>query len=167
MAATPRLKRQHLRASHRDSEEAELREAIQTKLAYALGKTREAATDVDWYHATVLAVRDRVIDTFLNAHAEAKRAKRKRVYYLSIEFLIGRLLFDTLTNLQLVEPARAAPASLGADLARLRASVVSATLTTFRLVGPARAALASLGADLDRLREIEPDAALGSGGLGR
>jgi len=135
MAATPRLKRQHLRASRRDSEEAELREAIQTKLAYALGKTREAATDVDWYHATVLAVRDRVIDTFLNAHAEAKRAKRKRVYYLSIEFLIGRLLFDTLTNLQLVEPARAA--------------------------------LASLGADLDRLREIEPDAALGSGGLGR
>ena len=135
MAATPRLKRQHLRASRRDSEEAELREAIQTKLAYALGKTRKAATDVDWYHATVLAVRDRVIDTFLNAHAEAKRAKRKRVYYLSIEFLIGRLLFDTLTNLQLVEPARAA--------------------------------LASLGADFDRLREIEPDAALGSGGLGR
>jgi len=135
MAATPRLKSEHLKASRRDSEEAELREAIQTKLAYALGKTREAATDADWYHATVLAVRDRVIDTFLNAHAEAKRAKRKRVYYLSIEFLIGRLLFDTLTNLQLVEPARAA--------------------------------LASLGADLDRLREIESDAALGSGGLGR
>ena len=135
MAATPRLKSQHLRASRRDSEEAELREAIQTRLAYALGKTREAATDADWYHATVLAVRDRVIDTFLNAHAEAKRAKRKRVYYLSTEFLIGRLLFDTLANLQLVEPARAA--------------------------------LASLGADLDRLREIESDAALGSGGLGR
>src|SRR3974377_1802446 len=120
MPATPQLKRQHLRASRRDSEEAELREAIQTKLAYALGKTREAATDVDWYHATVLAVRDRVIDTFLNAHAEAKRAKGKRVYYLSIEFLIGRLLFDTLTNLQLVEPPRAALARLAADFDRLR-----------------------------------------------
>ena len=135
MAATPQLKRLHLISRGRDSEEAELREAIQAKLAHALGKTREAATDADWYHATALAVRDRVINTFLQARAETKRQKKKRVYYLSIEFLIGRLLFDTLTNLQLVEPARAA--------------------------------LRSLGVDLDRLREVEPDAALGNGGLGR
>jgi glycogen phosphorylase len=135
MAATPQLKRLHLTTPQRGSEEAELREAIQAKLAYALGKTCEAATDLDWYHATALAVRDRVINTFLQARAETKRAKKKRVYYLSIEFLIGRLLFDALTNLRLVEPARAA--------------------------------LASLGADLDRLREVEPDAALGNGGLGR
>ena len=72
---------------------------------------------------------------FFRQRAETKRRKKKRVYYLSIEFLIGRLLFDTLTNLQLVEPTRAA--------------------------------LAKLGVDLDRLREIEPDAALGNGGLGR
>ncbi|HEY6755035.1 MAG TPA: glycogen/starch/alpha-glucan phosphorylase [Pseudolabrys sp.] len=134
MAAT-QLERLHLTSPGRDSDEAELREAIQAKLAYALGKTREAATDADWYHATALAVRDRVINTFLLARTETKRQKKKRVYYLSIEFLIGRLLFDTLTNLQLVKPARAA--------------------------------LASLGADLDRLREVEPDAALGNGGLGR
>src|SRR4029434_4618315 len=135
MAATPQIKRLHLTSPGRDSEEAELREAIQAKLAYALGKMRESATDADWYQATALAVRDRVINTFLHGRAETKRARKKRVYYLSIEFLIGRLLFDTLTNLQLVEPARAA--------------------------------LKSLGADLDRLREVEPDAALGNGGLGR
>ena len=135
MAATPQLKRVHLTSPGRDSEEAELREAIQAKLAHALGKTRESATDADWYQAVALAVRDRVINTFLHARAETKRAKKKRVYYLSIEFLIGRLLFDTLTNLRLVEPARAA--------------------------------LKSLGADLDRLRDVEPDAALGNGGLGR
>jgi len=136
MAATPQLKRLHLTSPGRDSdEEVELREAIQAKLTYALGKIREAATDVDWYHATALALRDRVINTFLQTRAETKRQKKKRVYYLSIEFLIGRLLFDTLTNLRLVEPARAA--------------------------------LASLGADLDRLRDVEPDAALGNGGLGR
>jgi starch phosphorylase len=135
MAATPQLKRLHLSSPGRDSEEAELREAIQAKLAYALGKTRESATDADWYQATALAVRDRVINTFLHGRAETKRARKKRVYYLSIEFLIGRLLFGTLTNLQLVEPARAA--------------------------------LKSLGADLGRLREVEPDAALGNGGLGR
>ncbi|MGB6791899.1 MAG: glycogen/starch/alpha-glucan phosphorylase [Pseudolabrys sp.] len=133
MAATPQL--MHRTFSRRDSQEAELRDAIQAKLAHAIGKTREAATDADWYHATALAVRDRVINIFLQARAETKRQKKKRVYYLSIEFLIGRLLFDTLTNLQLVEPTRAA--------------------------------LRSLGADLDRLREVEPDAALGNGGLGR
>src|SRR5215475_1824769 len=135
MAATTQLKRLHLTSPGRDSEEAELREAIQAKLAYALGKTRESATDADWYQATALALRDRVINIFLHGRAKTKREKQKRVYYLSIEFLIGRLLFDTLTNLQLVEPARAA--------------------------------LRSLGTDLDRLREVEPDAALGNGGLGR
>ncbi|MGC2690205.1 MAG: glycogen/starch/alpha-glucan phosphorylase, partial [Pseudolabrys sp.] len=133
MAATPQL--MHRTFSRRDSQESELRDAIQAKLAHAIGKTREAATDADWYHATALAVRDRVINIFLQARAETKRQKKKRVYYLSIEFLIGRLLFDTLTNLQLVEPTRAA--------------------------------LRSLGADLDRLRDVEPDAALGNGGLGR
>jgi glycogen phosphorylase len=133
MAATPQLV--HRTCPWRDSEEAELRETIQAKLAHALGKTREAATDADWYRATALAVRDRVINIFLQARAETKRQKKKRVYYLSIEFLLGRLLFDTLTNLQLVEPTRGA--------------------------------LRSLGADLDRLREVEPDAALGNGGLGR
>jgi glycogen phosphorylase len=135
MAATPQLKRLHLASPGRDHDEAELREAILAKLSYAVGKTRDAATDADWYQATVLAVRDRVIAIFLRSRAETRRQKKKRVYYLSIEFLIGRLLFDTLTNLQLVEPARAA--------------------------------LKSLGADLDRLREVEPDAALGNGGLGR
>ena len=135
MATTPQLKRLHLTPPGRDNDEAQLRETIQAKLAYALGKTRESATDADWYQALALSVRDRVINTFMQTRADTKQQKKKRVYYLSIEFLIGRLLFDTLTNLRLVEPARAA--------------------------------LKSLGADLDRLREIEPDAALGSGGLGR
>jgi starch phosphorylase len=134
MAATTQLRRQPP-APGRDSNEAQLREAIEAKLGHVLGKTRDTASDADWYQATVLAVRDRVIDIWLAARAETKRHKKKRVYYLSIEFLIGRLLFDTLTNLQLVQPARAA--------------------------------LKSLGADLDRLRELEPDAALGNGGLGR
>jgi starch phosphorylase len=120
MAPTPQLKRLHLASPGRDHDEAELREAILAKLTYALGKTGEAASDADWYQATALAVRDRVIKIFLHSRAETRRHTKKRVYYLSIEFLIGRLLFDTLTNLQLVEPARAALKSLGADLDRLR-----------------------------------------------
>jgi starch phosphorylase len=115
--------------------EAELRAAIEAKLAYSLGKRREDANERDWYQATVLAVRDRVVDIWLRSRAETKRLHKKRVYYLSIEFLIGRLLLDTLRNLQLLEPARRA--------------------------------LADMGVDLDELRRIEPDAALGNGGLGR
>jgi starch phosphorylase len=113
----------------------DLRHAIEAKLAYVLGKRRETANERDWYQATVLAVRDRVVDIWLRSRAETKRLHKKRVYYLSIEFLIGRLLFDTLRNLQLFEPARRA--------------------------------LADMGVDLDELRRIEPDAALGNGGLGR
>jgi starch phosphorylase len=120
MVPTPQLKRLHLASPGRDHDEAELREAILAKLTYALGKTAEAASDADWYQATALALRDRVIKIFLHSRAETRRHTKKRVYYLSIEFLIGRLLFDTLTNLQLVELARAALKSLGADLDRLR-----------------------------------------------
>jgi len=60
--------------------------------------------------------------------AETTRLKKKRVYYLSIEFLIGRLLLDTLTNLRLVEPARRALASMGVDLERLRGAEPDAAL---------------------------------------
>src|SRR6266446_5078684 len=99
---------------------ADLRDAIEAKLAYVLGKRLETANERDWYQATVLAVRDRVVDIWLRSRAETERWHKKRVYYLSIEFLIGRLLFDTLRNLQLFEPARLALADMGIDLDELR-----------------------------------------------
>ncbi len=117
------------------TDEAQFRDAITAKLTYVVGKYPDTATGHDWYQATVLAVRDRVVDIWMQSRADAKRQHKKRVYYLSIEFLIGRLLLDTLSNL--------------------------------RLVGPVRRTLASMGVDLDDLRRIEPDAALGNGGLGR
>src|SRR6185437_9023544 len=136
MADMAQLKRKHPTAqSNRDADEAQLRDAIRAKLTCELGKITDTASDYDWYQATALAVRDRIVSIWLETRAETKRQKKKRVYYLSIEFLIGRLLFDTLTNLRLVEPTRRA--------------------------------LAHLGVDLDRLRLVEPDAALGNGGLGR
>ena len=112
-----------------------LRDAIVAKLNYAVGKTMPGATERDWYVATALAVRDRIVEGWRDSYERTNGAGTKRVYYMSLEFLIGRLLFDGLTNLGIVEPMREA--------------------------------LASLDVDLDRLREIEPDAALGNGGLGR
>jgi starch phosphorylase len=114
---------------------AALRDAIKSKLTYEVGKSVDSATEHDWYMATAYAVRDRIVDVWIASRAETKRKKKKRVYYLSIEFLIGRLLLDTLTNLRLVEPVREA--------------------------------LRSFGVDLGALRSVEPDAALGNGGLGR
>ncbi len=111
------------------------RAAIVQKLTYMVGKDPGHALDHDWFIATALAVRDRVIDRWMESTRATYRNGSKRVYYFSLEFLIGRMLFDAMCNLGLT------------------ASV--------------REALDELGVDLDRLHKLEPDAALGNGGLGR
>jgi len=123
---------------HRIADEPQTRTwraAILSKLRYSLGKDASTASDREWFLATALAVRDQIIDRWVVAPEQAAAAGAKRVYYLSIEYLIGRLLFDALINLGLVEPVREA--------------------------------LAGMGVDFDRVRDMEPDAALGNGGLGR
>ena len=51
--------------------------------------------------ATALAVRDRVVDRWMDSTRKTYREGRKRVYYLSLEFLIGRLMRDAMCNLGL------------------------------------------------------------------
>ncbi len=114
---------------------AQLREAVLEKLTYSLGKDRNAASERDWFLAVALAARDRVVNDWLVSVRGNYRDNTRRVYYLSLEFLVGRLLVDSLCNTGLLEPMRAA--------------------------------LASLDIDLEKLRHVEPDAALGNGGLGR
>jgi starch phosphorylase len=114
---------------------AALRQAVVAQLNYAVGKDPETATQRDWFIATAYAVRDRMVDGWMPSNRAARVERHKQVHYLSLEFLIGRLLFDSLTNLGLL-----------------------ATM---------REALAGLGVDLDTLQDLEPDAALGNGGLGR
>ncbi|MBM0203190.1 hypothetical protein JNW90_08800, partial [Micromonospora sp. STR1s_5] len=69
------------------------REAILAKLRFAVGREVSAARDHDWYVATALAVRDRVVERWLDSIARTGPGK-KHVYYFSLEFLIGRLFFD-------------------------------------------------------------------------
>ncbi len=118
-----------------DEDIASLRRSIVAKLTYSVGRDPIVASERDWFVATALAVRDRIVERWVPATRAAYTQGRKRVYYLSLEFLIGRLLYDSLNNLNLVEQVRTA--------------------------------LAELDVDFDRLREMEPDAALGNGGLGR
>ncbi len=91
----------------------DLREAIRGKLALVLGKTPETARPRDWFAATALALRDRIVEADL---PKAGQTPNKRVYYLSLEFLIGRLMSDALNNLGLTETVRAALAELGIDI---------------------------------------------------
>ncbi|MBP7241192.1 MAG: glycogen/starch/alpha-glucan phosphorylase [Amaricoccus sp.] len=108
---------------------------IVERLVYRIGKDPKVARPHDWLQATILIVRDRAIDHWMRSTRATYEARDKRVYYLSLEFLIGRLMRDAVSNLGLTEPLRAA--------------------------------LKTLDVDFDMIAELEADAALGNGGLGR
>src|SRR5436309_162014 len=92
-----------------------LRDAIVAKLSNHIGKRPAFATERDWLLATALAVRDLAVDRWLASIDAAYQQGEKRVYYLSLEFLIGRLLFDNLNNLGATQVARDALAELGVN----------------------------------------------------
>ena len=108
---------------------------ILKSLNYRIGKNAAFATEHDWLTASISVVRDRVVERWLEVTKAAYDQEAKRVYYFSLEFLIGRLMRDAFSNLGLLDAMREA--------------------------------LESLGADIDVIAALEPDAALGNGGLGR
>jgi starch phosphorylase len=110
-------------------------ERILDTLLHRIAKDERAAKPHDWLSATIFTIRDQVIDQWMASTRAMHAAGTKRVYYLSLEFLIGRLLRDALSNL--------------------------------RVTDEVQAALRAFGVDLAKIEEIEPDAALGNGGLGR
>src|SRR3982075_1287284 len=99
---------------------AEIKSAILTKLRLAIGKDTGMATRHDWYKAAALALRDRIVHRWLVADKKSYDAGAKRVYYLSLEFLIGRLFTDALNNMGLLPVFEAALGDLGVGLADLR-----------------------------------------------
>ncbi|WP_203076701.1 glycogen/starch/alpha-glucan phosphorylase [Falsiroseomonas ponticola] len=107
---------------------AALREAILQKLTYDLGKSRLGARDRDWFIATALAVRDRIVDRWIDLTRATYQSGAKQVYYLSLEFLIGRLLRDNVSNLNLLPTLREALEPLGVDLEKLRIAEPDAAL---------------------------------------
>jgi len=102
-----------------DEDIATLRRALVAKLAYSVGKDPIVASQHDWFMAAALTTRDRIVDRWFPSTRAIYREKRKRVYYLSLEFLIGRLLKDSLNALGLIEPMRSALNELGVDLEAL------------------------------------------------
>ncbi len=110
-------------------------QALQNHLVFSSFKTSEAATPRDWYDAASYTVRDHVVERWIKTADAYYRDDPKRVYYLSLEFLIGRMLSNAALNLGIKDELKEG--------------------------------LASLGRDLENTVEMETDAALGNGGLGR
>jgi glycogen phosphorylase len=110
-------------------------QALENHLRYTSFKTSAAATPRDWYATTANTVRDHVVERWVHTSEAYFERDPKRVYYLSLEFLIGRMLSNAALNLG-IEPE-------------------------------VREGLKTLGQEMENVVELETDAALGNGGLGR
>ena len=114
---------------------AHLKLSIANKLIYTVGKDPVTAQPQDWLQATALAVRDRLVERWMKTTRAQYKQGVKRVYYLSMEILIGRTFTNALLALDIYKDVRQA--------------------------------LTEMDVDFDKLVDLEHDAALGNGGLGR
>ncbi len=112
-----------------------IQHALANRLTFQVGKDEYTATPRDWYHTAAYVVRDRLMARWMETQRSYYRVDAKRVYYLSLEFLLGRALLNALLNLGIRD----------------------------RFVE----ACERMGLELEEIAELEPDAALGNGGLGR
>ena len=129
------MKLSEFKYDHLANDVASLKQSISNKLIYAVGKDPVAARSQDWMHATALAVRDRLIERWMKTTRAQYAQDVKRVYYLSMEFLIGRTFTNALLALGIHENVQQA--------------------------------LIELEVDFEQIADLENDAALGNGGLGR
>jgi starch phosphorylase len=113
----------------------EFKENFLKKLEMMCGKSFGESTKRDQYFTLGNMVREYVSTNWINTNERYRTTREKQVYYLSIEFLLGRLLHHNLLNLGIKDVVKKG--------------------------------LEDLGIDLYELEEIEPDAGLGNGGLGR
>jgi len=122
-------------ASSRNTSVEGIKQSFRNHLKYTLAKDGYSATDYDRYYALCMTVRDVLIEQWIQTSQTYYKKNVKRVYYLSMEYLIGRALGNNVINLDIEEPVKQA--------------------------------LEELGLDWGFLRDMERDAGLGNGGLGR
>jgi len=105
-----------------------LKQDFEHHLRRTLAKDRYTATDRDRYYALALAVRDRLIERWIATQQTHHKKNVKRLYYLSLEFLIGRLLGNNVINLNLEDSCRKAMSDVGLDWENFRDYEVDAGL---------------------------------------
>jgi starch phosphorylase len=96
-----------------------LERAVLDHLRFTRMKDLSSATHLDVYHAVAHAVRDRLVERWIQTQRAYNEGNVKRVYYLSAEFLVGRALANNLISLGLYEQARTSLRSYGIELADL------------------------------------------------
>ena len=118
-----------------DISKKELQELIEQKLAKMFGVKKEEASEQIMYRALCLVVKDLLTQKRVEFKKKVRKTGTKQIYYMSMEFLLGRSLRNHLYNSGLLDTATKV--------------------------------IKDMGFDISRLMEIEPDAGLGNGGLGR
>src|SRR3954471_18583346 len=114
----------HRTSGNGDTAEEIMRSLIQRHLVSPLARHTASATPRDWWVATVLALRDTIHERMIATQAVHNSQNVRRIYYFSLEYLMGRLFGSNLTATGLYETARAALASLGQDFDTIRESEV-------------------------------------------
>ncbi len=106
--------------SHPDSAETIFRSLIQRHLVSTLARHAGSATPRDWWVATALAVRDTIHERMIATQGAHNAANVRRLYYFSLEYLMGRMFGNNLLATGLLETAEAALKSLGQDFDQIR-----------------------------------------------
>ena len=122
-------------ATYRSMDRDGLLESMANHIEFSQCKNRYTAEDFDIFRSFALSIRDRLVEFWNDTQQTYHRKKCKQVYYLSLEYLIGRSLKNNLLNLGISDA--------GED------------------------AIRKIGYDLEEIQELEHDAGLGNGGLGR
>ncbi|WP_249960908.1 glycogen/starch/alpha-glucan phosphorylase [Histophilus somni] len=93
-----------------------LKKSIVYKLVFLIGRSPEEASQRDWLNATLYAIRDLVTEGWISTARQARKEETRRVYYLSMEFLMGRTLSNALISEGVYHLAKDALAELNVDL---------------------------------------------------
>jgi len=96
-----------------------LKHSIAYKLMFTIGKDPSIANKHEWLNATLLAVRDRMVERWLRSNRAQLSQDVRQVYYLSMEFLVGRTLSNALLAMGIYDDARSALEEMGFDLEEL------------------------------------------------
>ncbi|KAK2104193.1 hypothetical protein P7K49_018049 [Saguinus oedipus] len=150
---------------------AELKKGFNRHLHFTLVKDRNVATPRDYFFALAHTVRDHLVGRWIRTQQHYYDKCPKRVYYLSLEFYMGRTLQNTMINLGL---QNACDEAIYQKQPEKEVSELVMTYENFLLQSTSLTAFPTnyiseinLGLDIEELEEIEEDAGLGNGGLGR
>ncbi len=106
----------HLMETYLPRDSYQIQKSIITHIEYTMARTRFDLDNQVLYHGTALSVRDRLLESWNDSQMSIKHLAPKKVNYLSIEFLLGRMLQNALVNMELEKEYKTALTELGYKL---------------------------------------------------